>query len=124
MVLLGFDYGRRHLGVALAVRGVVRPLTIIHYQEQAQAKEQIAKLCRRYRPELLVWGLPGNKSIREEIKSLAAEIGKMVELSVEFVDETLTSRDARKILKNRRRRRYDDDVAAALILEYFLAERG
>ena len=123
MRLLGFDYGRRHLGVALAVRGVVSPLAIIHYKTSAEAEKQIAELCRRYRPEGLVWGLSGGK-IRKETELLAAKIAKMVKLPVDFVDETLTSRDARDILARQWRKRRDDAVAAALILEYFLAERG
>ncbi len=120
--LLGFDYGRRHLGVALAVRGVVSPLMVIHYQNPVDAEKQITKLCRRYQPEYLVWGLSGG-AIRKETELLARKIGKMVKLPVRFIDETLTSRDARDILGGKWRRR-DDDIAAALILEYFLAEGG
>jgi len=107
----------------LAVRGIANPLAVIHYQKTAQVQKEIIAICRRHQPCCLVWGLSGGP-IRRETERLARKIAKMVKLPVEFVDETLTSRDAQNILANRKGKHRDDAVAAALILEYFLAERG
>ncbi len=119
MKLLGFDYGRRHLGVAQAVKGVVEPLAVINYSQRKELFSVLADFCRRYQPDLLVWGLPRGK-LRPEVRRLAEKVAKMVKLPVEFVDETLTTKDAQKWVRRGR----EDAVAAALILEYFLAERG
>ncbi len=119
MTLLGFDYGRRHLGVARAVRGIVEPLAVVNYRQRSELLAAITNLCQKYQPELLVWGLPQGP-LRLEIEKLARKVAKMVKLPVEFVDETLTTKEAQKWVRRGR----EDAVAAALILEYFLAERG
>ncbi len=123
MKFLGFDYGRRHLGVALAVKGIVTPLTIIHYRRREEAILAIKQLVAQKQPEGLVWGLARGRIARESYR-FAEKVAEVLKLPVYFVDETLTSRDARAIQSyNRRHRQREDDVAAALILEYFLSER-
>ena len=124
MKLLGFDFGRRRIGVALAIRGVASPLETIEFDSFSQAERRIAELCSLHRPEKMIWGFCRGKIGSQTVK-FAKRVSGLVGLPVEFIDETLTSKDADIILvRNKKKKVKNDQLAAALILEYFLDEEG
>ena len=125
MNILGIDYGRKKIGLALgdSRTGLVEPLKTIHGQFLAS----ITGLIKEYQIGLLVLGLPEGK-MAKEVKDFGQELSTKFNLPVEFSDETLSTLDAQKILgKIKRSRQYkekmEDALAAAVMLEFYL-ERG
>lgn len=128
MRVLGIDYGRKKIGLAVGEMktGLVEPVgTVISYN--LQVISYLQKLIIKEEIKLLVVGLPGGE-IDEEIKTFGRELEKEIGLAVEFFDETLTTQDAQKILgqigRNKKyRKTMEDAIAAAVMLKSYL-ERG
>lgn len=129
MKLLSLDLGLRRIGVALADGETVASQETIKYWDREEAILKILKICREESVEKIILGLPKSNSGESEdmVRSFAIEINKMISLPIEFVDETLTSKEAERTLSelkiNYRSEKYKqevDRISAKLILEQYL----
>ena len=139
MKLIGVDYGRRRIGLAITdeTGTVVRGLATLDRKKYPRALESIRAVIAGERPEAavqaVVFGLPLDADDREtsmaaEIRKFAADLETSIHLPVYFIDESLTSKQAEKLLrfrkkKERRNKATVDKIAACLILEAFLREQ-
>ncbi len=131
--VLGFDYGRRRIGVATGqtVTGTATALTIVNAREGKPDWDAISALIREWQPELLVVGLPLNMDGSEQAMTQAArrfgnQLAGRYNLPVEFVDERLSSVEAEASRAQNTRaphRREIDSVAAQIILQDWLDSR-
>ncbi len=133
MRILGLDLGQKRIGVAISdpLGITAQGLTVITYEKQAAALERLAALCREYGVTRIVAGLPLHLSGErgEAVKgagALAAAIERRTGLTVEFVDERLTTRAAERTLiagnvRRKDRKEIRDMLAAVLILETYLS---
>lgn len=124
MKILGIDYGRKKIGVALGdtETGMVEPIA---------TAENFNFLILNYKsifndPTLkkIVVGIPDGE-MDTEIKEFGKKLEKQTGVKVEFFDETLTTYDAQKLLiaggrKQKSRKEKEDAVAAAIMLQYYL----
>jgi putative Holliday junction resolvase len=137
MKLIGFDYGKKRIGVAVtdATGEFIRGLPTIQCGASGGA-DCLAVLCdivRRENPMLIVMGLPLDTCDKEttmsrEIRTFAAKLSEKCSLPIEFIDESLTSRRAYDIIrmrkkKHRRTKENIDRIAACLILEAYQREK-
>lgn len=134
--LLGFDYGKKRIGVAVgqALTATATPAETLRSHGDQPDWTGIARLIETWRPHALIVGLPLNMDGTEhELTEAARQFGRELEqrygLPVHWIDERLTSIEASHILagaaKNARRRKTDiDKVAAQLILETWLAQQN
>lgn len=120
MKILGIDYGRRKIGVALAdtITKLVEPLNV----------PSISKYVQENDVRKIIIGLAGG-SLDDEIKKFGERVANDTGLPVEYFDETLTTQDAQKLLlasgaKRKKRKNREDAVAAALMLQYYLEGGG
>jgi len=135
-LLLAFDFGLRHIGVASgqSITGTATPLTTFSARDGTPDWSAIARLVAEWRPDLLVVGLPLNMDATESPMSqrarrFGARLGQETRRPVVFADERLTSRTA--IADSRAAttglRTADRDAgharAAVLIAETWLNER-
>lgn len=142
MSILGVDYGRKYLGLALVSgwdgqgKPVAVPLPALTFESSGQVLDGLAKTCQDYGAKDVVFGLPmlsdGNEGLlSKEIRQFSLELSKKTEkekdlrLRIYFVDESLTSFEAQALtrgLKKTReeRRKLENSLAACLILENFL----
>lgn len=119
MIILGVDYGRRRIGLALAISGIIETKGFVNQQKnRRQTILKIKEICRQEGVEKIVVGLSQGK-MGQEIKEFAKELRRMIKLPIELVDETLTSWQAEKMVGWKNKGRVDS-VAAALILERYL----
>lgn len=128
MRLLGIDYGRKRIGLAISEGLVPSPLSVISIQSQKQALSEIKTLCKKLGIERLVVGIVKG-TLEKEILDFAKLLSIQTEIPVTFVDESLTSKSAiRKMIEGqttkKKRRTMEDATAAALILEEFLEGGG
>ena len=124
MKILGIDYGRKKIGVAIGdmVTGLVEPIgtagnfkfLILNFKS-IFTDPTIKKI---------VVGIPDGK-MDVEIKEFGARLKKETGLPVEFFDETLTTQEAQRLLiigggKRKLRKKKEDAMAAAVMLQYYL----
>jgi putative holliday junction resolvase len=132
--LLGFDYGRRRIGVAVA-NTLTRRARPLHTLETTSGPDWagIAALLDEWRPTRLVVGVPYNdaapgKAIAAEALRFARRLQGRFNLPVDTVDERLSSAEAHDRLKTERRtgrrgaieKKDIDSAAAAVILQDWL----
>lgn len=138
--LLGFDYGTKHIGVAVGqeLTGTSTPLATLPSRNENPDWDAITRLIEDWRPTALVVGIPLNMDGTEQPMTQAAQrFARRLEgryrLPVHLADERLSSVEAGRLLHERgadagtrrsRRRRELDEVAAHLILQTFFSQHG
>ena len=136
--LLGFDYGTRHIGVAVGqeLTGTSAPLVTLPSRNENPDWDAISRLIEEWQPAALVVGIPLNMDGTEQPMTAAARrFARRLEgryhLPVHLADERLSSVEAGRILHGRdadagvrrsRRRRELDEVAAHLILQTYFSQ--
>ncbi len=123
MKILGIDYGRKKIGVAVGdtMTKLAEPLPVLSI---SKIKDQISKIATDNGIKKIVIGLPGGE-MDEEIKKFGEKLEKQTGAKVEYSDETLTTQDAQRILiasgrKRKSRKEKEDSVAAAIMLQLFI----
>ena len=142
MTILGVDYGRKYLGLALATsrdgsgQPLVVPLPALKFEGSSQALDGLIKTCEQYGVGEVVFGLPVLGSGKEgglskEIRRFSLVLSRKAKkerglnLAVHFTNENLTSFEAGTmtwdIKKTREgKRKLENSLAACLILKNFL----
>ncbi len=129
MNVLSLDIGSIRVGVAWGSTEtkLAFPLSILDLGDFLNNSKKVKGIIEEFNPGLLVIGNPVSLNGEEnsqslKVKDLGSKIAKVLSLPVEFVDERLTSKQAKKILKNKglnqkQMRGKLDDIAASLILQ-------
>ncbi len=124
MKILGIDYGRSKVGLAIAVGGFAEPLEVVHYKNIDSLKEDIKKALMDEGVDKIVVGISEGEMGKESLE-FGKELGRYLEIPVETFDETLTSKDAQKLsieagVKRKKRREMEDAYAASIMLQNYL----
>ncbi len=129
MILLGFDYGSKKIGVASGqnLTGQAAPLDTLAMVQQRPDWDAIGRLIEQWRPDRLVVGLPLNMDdtptpLTERVRRFARQLQGRYRLPVELVDERLTSKAARADFGAATARKGLDAFAAKLIIETWLSQ--
>lgn len=132
--IMAFDYGLRQLGVAVGNRttATAQALTTLKANDGTPRWEEIQALLEEWQPQLLLVGLPLNMDgSSSELSRRAEKFGRRLQgrfrLPVEFMDERLSSFDAKQQLRNGGHKgdykaSPADALAAELILRSWLEE--
>lgn len=127
--VLGLDYGRKRVGVAISdeLRIAAHALEVL---PRVEALDRIVALVEEYAVSEIVVGLPTTLAGSEGHSARAAryfgaEIEAATGLSVTWVDERFSSNTAERVMleagvRRRSRRQTLDKVAATVILQSFL----
>lgn len=131
-VLLGIDYGTVRIGLALAVDGLIVPLTALAHPGSEEALvEQLAAVVAERSAEAAVIGLPlhmdGSQSpMADKASAVARALEERIEGQVHLVDERLTSHGAEASMREAGLRWFEVDkghidcVSAMAILRDFI----
>lgn len=129
MKILGLDIGERRIGVAIAREDIISSRDGITYANPEQAIQAIGKICRLEEIEKIIVGIPKNENTFQEdmIRKFAMELAKNFHVPINFVDETLTSKEAERILgpsrlkpQSQKYKGEIDKISARLILEQYI----
>jgi putative Holliday junction resolvase len=135
MRVLGIDYGRSRIGLAISDPSgmLAQSLTVIRRESDEQAAQEVARIADEQAAEALVVGLPRNMDgslgeRAEQCRAFAERLAAVTGLAVEMYDERLTTMAAERMLiaadmGRRRRRQVVDKLAAALMLQGYLDRR-
>ncbi len=133
MRYLGLDVGDRWIGVALSdpLGMLASPLTIIKRSQELADIEAIVGIVNQYAAGRVIVGLPrslnGSLGVQaEKVADFTRELGQHTKVPIEFRDERLTTKSARRLMRasqtKRSQKKRDDAIAAAVILQGFLDE--
>lgn len=133
MRVLGLDIGEKRIGIAFSDGETVGSFPTVKFFDRDQAVSKILEICRSENVEKIVLGLPRNGSntaSEDLVRSFAMELRKTSDKPIEFVDETLTSKEAERLLlgsgfdpKSEEYKKEIDRLSAKMILEQFLKEK-
>lgn len=132
MVAIALDIGQTRIGIAASDRSgrVAMPVKVMPADEVISLSRGFRLLLEDYEPDVLVCGLPQTLSGEEgpqaeRVRAVAMDIAKRAGLPLEFADERLSSREAKRILREeglneKQMRGKVDMIAASLFLQAWL----
>ena len=132
MVVLALDIGETRIGIAISDRTgrVAMPLKVMPAQDVVALSRPFRMLVEDHEPDILVCGLPrtlaGEEGPQaERVKEVALGGSRSLGLPLHFVDERMSSREAKRILREqglseKQMRGKVDMVAASLFLQAWL----
>lgn len=135
MRILALDIGQTRTGVAVSDPGgrVASPVCVLPAAEVEHCAKPFRRVLEDWEPELLVCGLPYTLSGEEgpqaaRIRAVAQRISSACGLPVEFTDERLSSREAKRSLREKGLSERDmrgkiDMIAASIFLQAWLDAR-
>ena len=116
MRLLGIDFGERKIGLAISEGPLAEPAGIV------KNLEEVVRFCQEQEIDKIAIGLSEGKSAKKQ-KKFGQSLAKLTGLPVEFQDETLTTKEAIRKMKEGGKKvkgRKEDAFAASLILQEYL----
>jgi putative pre-16S rRNA nuclease len=106
--ILGIDYGRARIGLAIAdvLTALPAPLETLERVNRNEDMRRLREIVRDHAVKQIVVGLPlrldGTRGeMAEEAARFAARVRKQLGVPVELVDERLTSWEAERLLEER-----------------------
>jgi putative transcription antitermination factor YqgF len=127
MKILGIDYGKVYLGLAVAYDDLIRPLCVIKSKSDHHKISSIVRICRDESVNRIVIGTTTGKQ-ENIIKGFIGKLRKSSSLEIIEVDETLTSVEAMQQMINEGISKQDRKVkihsySAVCLLKLFLDSR-
>ena len=126
MQIIAFDYGEKKIGVAVGQTSTntSSPLQIIFNKDNKTNWISISSLLDEWKPGLILLGKPlsmdGSESeIMKKVDKFYKELKSIYDADIEFVDERLTTFEAREILKDEKHDNVDAHAAKILIDNWF-----
>ena len=128
MNILGVDYGRRRVGLAIGLAGLAEPHSVLEVSAPEEAIEKISQLVQTEGVEKIVVGISEGEMAREQ-EEFAKKMGAAIKIPVETWDETLTTEDAQRLaieagVPRQKRQRLLDAFAASYMLQSYLEAYG
>jgi putative Holliday junction resolvase len=132
--ILAFDFGTRHVGVAVGdgETGLAHALGVIHAESSAERMSEIDPLVREWQPAKLVVGLPltmdgAELEMTARARRFARQLAARFQLPVDLADERLSSASAEEGLRaagrgGRKHKQLVHGEAARIILQSYLDE--
>lgn len=121
MKILGIDYGRSKVGIAIAEGPLAEPMGVIRYSDSRELEVKIRGIMEKNGIEKVIVGVSEGEMAKES-EEFAKNIG------AETFDETLTSFEAQRLsveagIKRKKRKEMEDAYAATIMLQGYLDEK-
>tara|TARA_B100000780_G_C21073905_1_gene432237 strand:+ start:17 stop:406 length:390 start_codon:yes stop_codon:yes gene_type:complete len=122
MQIVAFDFGTKKIGVAVGQTqtGTSSPLTVVFNKSNKTNWEEILEVTNEWKPELILVGKPLNmdgsdSEIMKPVDKFFKKLNKLSNTKCEYVDERLTSFEAREQLGETGTKIVDAHAAKILI---------
>lgn len=128
MKILGIDYGRSKIGIALSEERLAFPLVVLRVSSLTETIKKIIKIANEENVDKIVVGISEQNMLREQRK-FVQELGKVAGGKVLSWDETLSTKEAQRLsrqahLPRKKRKELEDAFAAAVMLQSYLDAHG
>lgn len=122
--VLGIDYGKKKIGLAIAEGPLAEPLRVIRFESEKEAFKKTEQVVQVEQVERVVIGVSEGK-MGQESRKFGGKLRDKLEVPVVFQDETLTTHEAQEFsrkagIKRKKRKALEDAYSAALILQSYL----
>ncbi len=122
--ILGIDYGRKKIGLALAEGKLASPLKVLRVKSQSEAISKIENEVEKEKIDKVVVGVSEGE-MREEIKKFVEKLKEKLNVSITTWDETLSTKDAIKLsieagIKQKKRKKMEDAYSATIMLQEYI----
>ena len=126
MQIIAFDFGEKKIGVAVGQTSTnsSSPLQVIFNKHDNVNWNEINALLEEWKPELILIGKPLNmdgtdSEIMKKVDKFYKHLESQYDASYEYIDERLTTFEAREILKDNKIDVVDASAAKILIDNWF-----
>ena len=126
MQIIAFDYGEKKIGVAVGQTSTntSSPLKVIFNNHGKVNWDEINSLLNEWNPDLIIVGKPLNMDDTEseamkKVDKFYNNLMKIYKARYEYVDERLTTFEAKEILKDNKAELVDANAAKILIDNWF-----
>lgn len=126
MQIVAFDFGEKKIGVAVGQTSTYTssPLQVIFNNHDKVNWNEISILLEEWKPELILIGKPLNmdgtdSEIMKKVDAFYKKLESLYDAKFEYVDERLTTFEARDILKENNVETVDANAAKILIDNWF-----
>ena len=126
MQIVAFDFGTKKIGVAVGQTATYTssPLQIIINKDNKVNWSEISILLNEWNPELIIVGKPLNmdgteSEIMNKVDKFLTKLKKISNAQCEYIDERLTTFEAREILGENKVEEVDAHAAKILIDSWF-----
>jgi len=126
MQILAFDFGEKKIGVAVGQTSTntSSPLQVIFNNHGKVNWDDISVLLNEWNPELIIIGKPvhmdgTDSEIMKKVDKFYNHLRTIYDAKYEYIDERLTTFEAREILKDNKSDVVDANAAKILIDNWF-----
>jgi|TARA_S200000501_G_scaffold44828_1_gene36322 putative Holliday junction resolvase len=126
MQIVAFDFGTKKIGVAVGQTATYTssPLQVILNKDDKVNWNEINTLLNEWKPELIIVGKPLNmdgtdSEIMKQVERFYQKLKKIYDTNFEYIDERLTTFEARQILEDTNINNVDANAAKILIDNWF-----
>ena len=126
MQIIAFDYGEKKIGVAIGQTSTntSSPLKVIFNNHGKVNWDEINSLLNEWNPDLIILGKPLNmdgteSEVMKKVDKFYNNLMKIYKARYEYVDERLTTFEAKEILKDNKGELVDANAAKILIDNWF-----
>ena len=126
MQIVAFDFGTKKIGVAVGQTSTYTssPLQVISSKDNKVKWNEIMILLNEWKPELVIVGKPLNmdgtdSEIMKEVDKFYQKLKSIYDAKFEYIDERLTTFEARQILEEKQFETVDANAAKILIDNWF-----
>lgn len=124
MTILGVDYGRAKIGLAITEGNVAQPWAVVRVSSQNDALEKITGVAKTEGVARIVVGI-SEEGMGKEQEEFARALEKRIGTPVIRWDETLSTQDAKARaleagIPRDRRKKLEDAFAASIVLQSYL----
>jgi putative Holliday junction resolvase len=126
MQIVAFDFGTKKIGVAVGQTSTYTssPLQVISSKDNKVKWNEIMILLNEWKPELIIVGKPLNmdgtdSEIMKEVEKFYQKLKSIYDAKFEYIDERLTTFEARQILEEKKFETVDANAAKILIDNWF-----
>ena len=126
MQIIAFDYGEKKIGVAVGQTSTntSSPLKVIFNNHGKVNWDEINSLLNEWNPNLIIVGKPLNmdgteSEVMKKVDKFYNYLMKIYKARYEYVDERLTTFEAKEILKDNKAELVDANAAKILIDNWF-----
>jgi|TARA_B100001094_G_scaffold118115_1_gene113902 putative Holliday junction resolvase len=126
MQIVAFDFGTKKIGVAVGQTATYTssPLQVILNKDDKVNWNEISSLLNEWKPELIIVGKPLNmdgtdSEIMKQVERFYQKLKKIYDTNYEYIDERLTTFEARQILEDTNINNVDANAAKILIDNWF-----
>jgi putative Holliday junction resolvase len=130
MQILAFDYGTKHIGIAVGqtITRTSSPLMILNVQQEGpDIWRTIVQLVEEWKPDRLLVGQPLNmdgtpSEMMKKVHKFYIKLQKETNIICELVDERLTSFEAKQLVESNSKEVRIDDIAAKIFLDSWMEQ--